>query len=166
MPSLTALLHTFNDAWQLGRALETLYPCDEILIVDHNSCDDTLRIAREYGARVVPFCGDAQPTKYLQYASFDWIFCLEPRESINEALAASLYEWKSIQPFDPISAQNVSIRKETAPGWIDLPEPQTRLIPKDWRHWQGWLPVNNLSLKTLEGSLLRFIVSFHRDGDW
>jgi glycosyltransferase involved in cell wall biosynthesis len=159
MPSLTALLHTFNDARQLGRALETLYPCDEILIVDHNSRDDTLRIAHEYGARVVPFRGEDAPGLYLQHASFEWILCLEPGESLSETLAASLFEWKSVQSSAPIGAQNVPIREETAHGWNDLPESQTRLIPKNWTEFRGWLPLNNLSLKTLEGSLLRFIAT-------
>ena len=47
MPSITALLHTENDALRLGRALETLYTCDDILIVDYGSRDATVRVARE-----------------------------------------------------------------------------------------------------------------------
>jgi glycosyltransferase involved in cell wall biosynthesis len=54
MPPLTALLHTTNDALRLGRALETLLPCAELLIVDHHSTDATLRVARAYGARILP----------------------------------------------------------------------------------------------------------------
>ena len=53
MPPITALLHTSNDGLRLGRALETLLPCAEILIVDHHSTDDTLRIVREYGAHIL-----------------------------------------------------------------------------------------------------------------
>jgi glycosyltransferase involved in cell wall biosynthesis len=53
MPPITALLHTTNDALRLGRALETLLPCAEIIIVDHHSADATRRIARDYGARIV-----------------------------------------------------------------------------------------------------------------
>ena len=53
MPSITALLHTENDALRLGRCLETLYPCDYIHVVDHGSQDGTVPLAREYGARVI-----------------------------------------------------------------------------------------------------------------
>ena len=53
MTSITALLHTHNDALRLGRALETVYACDDILIVDHGSEDSTVRVARDYGARVM-----------------------------------------------------------------------------------------------------------------
>ena len=37
MPPITALLHTMNDALRLGRTLEMILPCAEILIVDHRS---------------------------------------------------------------------------------------------------------------------------------
>ena len=94
MPPITALLHTENDALRLGRCLETLYACDEILIVDHGSRDGTVRIARQYGARVV----DAGPgVSFPQHPQFDargWILALEPRESLTESLAASLFAWK------------------------------------------------------------------------
>ncbi len=99
MASITALLHTENDALRLGRALETLYPCDAILIVDHGSRDATARIAREYGARVqnaIP--GKRRREDYLravatkpgrprQSPGREWILCLDPRESLTEKLA-------------------------------------------------------------------------------
>ena len=75
MPTLTALLHTFNNGLMLGRALETLYPCDEILIVDHGSHDDTVRVASEYAARVISLSADALPSFWLQAACSDWILC-------------------------------------------------------------------------------------------
>jgi hypothetical protein len=33
MPKITALLHTHNDALRLGRALDSLRPCDEVLVI-------------------------------------------------------------------------------------------------------------------------------------
>jgi glycosyltransferase involved in cell wall biosynthesis len=50
MPKLTALLHTHNDALRLGRALQSLRPCDQVLVIDENSEDDTEKVARDYGA--------------------------------------------------------------------------------------------------------------------
>lgn len=159
MPTLTALLHTFNNGLMLGRALETLYPCDEILIVDHGSHDDTVRVASEYGARVISLSADALPSFWLQAACSDWILCLEPHESLTEALAASLYEWKLNEAGDdtPARACNISLREETATGWNDLPHRETRLVQKNWSQWQGWLPAYDPSAKMLEGPLLRFL---------
>src|SRR2546429_9337423 len=53
MPSITALLHTENDALRLGRTLETLYPCDDVIVVDHGSRAGTVRPACQDGAREV-----------------------------------------------------------------------------------------------------------------
>ncbi len=161
MPSITALLHTFNDALTLGRALEMLYPCDEILIVDHGSHDATVRVAHEYGGKVISLCADALPSFYLQSASADWILCLEPRESLTEALAASLFEWKLADAGKGMRAQafNIFLREETATGWSDPPDQETRLVPKAWSHWQGRLPVHDPLAKPLEGSLLRFMLT-------
>jgi len=162
MPSITALLHTSNSGFHLGRSLETLHPCAEILIVDHQSHDETLRIAREYGARivqsvVVPNPADVAPPHYLQFASSDWILCLDPRESLSESLAASLYEFKLSTLADSIRPRSVFLREEKTQGWIDLPTPETRLIPKSWTRWQGSLPVQDSTVDALEGRLLRFM---------
>jgi glycosyltransferase involved in cell wall biosynthesis len=162
MPAITALLHTRNDALSLGRALETLLPCDEIVVVDHGLNYATRRIAREYGARVVSASPDITPSRCLHFARHDWILCLEPRESLTEALAASLFEWKAewkpqSQSLPETTAFSVFLREETSDGWQTNPTPQTRLVPRTWSHWQGLLPATEPSAVTLEGALLRFI---------
>jgi hypothetical protein len=158
MLPITALLHTENDALRLGRCLETLYPCSDILVVDHGSRDPTAQIAREYGARVVAAVPKATPDDYFRFVNSGWIFCLDPRESLTESLAATLYEWKSQRAGDPgASAFSVFVREETAEGWVAIPSAQTRLIPPGWSRWQGKLPVNDPSAVALEGELLRFV---------
>jgi len=157
MASITALLHTENDALRLGRALETLYACDDIVIVDHGSRDATLRVAREYGARVVKARPGASPEDYLVSASPNWILCLDPRESLTEKLAASLFEWKSESSPAPAPAFSVFLREETAEGWVEVPAAQTRLVPRTWLSWNGIFPAPEPTAVVLEGELLRFI---------
>jgi glycosyltransferase involved in cell wall biosynthesis len=131
MASITALIHTENDALRLGRALETVYPCDDILVVDHGSRDATVRVAREYGARVVEARAGATQRDYAQFAKPGWILCVDPRESLTEKLAASLFEWKS-EKLQVRAAFSVFLREETAEGWVEVPAAQTRLVPQDW----------------------------------
>jgi glycosyltransferase involved in cell wall biosynthesis len=163
MPSITALVHTNNDVLRLGRCLETLYPCDEILVVDHASRDGTLRIAREYGARIIV----AQPgmpwDRCLRFGSADWILALDPHESLTESLAASLFEWKTEWMPDrsdalAIPAFSLFLREETVDGWVDIPTAQTRLVPATWKRWNGALPLHQPAAIALHGQLLRFIV--------
>jgi len=171
MPSITALIYTENDALRLGRCLETLYPCDNIVIVDNGSSDGTESLAREYGAKIVSTATGDSPDDYLRSAGLRlanqsdakaWILCLDPRESLTEALAASLFEWKTeaesthrngVQPL----AFSMFLREETAEGWIELPAAQTRLVPHGWNRWNGRLPIHDPSALALEGELLRFV---------
>lgn len=162
MLSITALLHTKNDALRLGRALETLYACDDLLIIDHGSHDATVRVAREYGARVLTATAGATQANYVRSAVANptWILCLAPHESLTEKLAASLFEWKSESPDSNPSvarAFSVFVRDETPEGWLEIPAPQTRLVPTDWKRWHGTFPIAEPSAVVLEGELLRFV---------
>jgi hypothetical protein len=162
MPPITALLHTMNDALRLGRTLETLFPCAEILIVDHHSTDATRRVAREYGARVVTAGGDASSNHYLDLARHDWILCIEPGESITESLQASLFEWSALPSHEVMRGVDggpvycMSVQEQTGETWQQPPALETRLIPRSWARWQGRLPAHEPSAITLQGALLRF----------
>lgn len=164
MASITALLHTKNDALRLGRALETLYACDDVLVVDHGSRDATVRVAHEYGATVMPAIAGTLPAEYLQSAALPsknprWIFCLDPHESLTEKLAASLFEWKSELANENSSTDrvfSVLVREERPEGWLEIPTPQTRLVPPNWKRWDGRFPMAEPSALVLEGELLRF----------
>jgi glycosyltransferase involved in cell wall biosynthesis len=156
MRSITALLHTENDALRLGRCLETLYPCDQIVVVDHGSRDLTVRIAREYGAMVLPAQRESPPDFYLEQINPQWVFCLDPRESFTEGLAASLFEWKLLPISPTTSAFSVQMREETDQGWIGIPAAQTRLVPRAWKRWMGRFPISEPTAASLEGELLRF----------
>jgi glycosyltransferase involved in cell wall biosynthesis len=156
MPSITAIIHTNNDALRLGRALEMLYPCDEIIVVDHDSQDKTVHVAHEYGAKVIAAKTGTPATDYLRMARSGWILCLDPRESLTEGLAASLFEWKTGAVDASASAFSVFLREETKEGWIENPAAQTRLVPAAWNRWKDAFPSNDPGAIALEGQLLRF----------
>ena len=157
MPRITAVLHTQNDALRLGRCLETLYPCDEILVVDHGSKDATLPIARQYAARVMKAQVDASAQQYIYDANAEWVLCLDAHESLTEALAASLYQWK-LEPHAADAAFSIRIREETVNGWIKHHEPQIRMVPANWTTWNGPFPTNDSTAQALEGEILRFVL--------
>jgi hypothetical protein len=161
MPPITALLHTTNDALRVGRTLETLLPCAEILIVDHHSRDSTQRIAREYGARIVSAENHQAASQYLAMARHNWILCIDPWECITEGLQASLFEWTVRASPESIGAgsalaYSLLVRKQTGEGWHELSAPETRLVPRTWTRWAGHLPASASFPILLEGELLRF----------
>jgi len=157
MPPIAAILHTRNDGLRLGRALESLRVCDEIVIFDHGSTDQTLRVAREYGAKVIPI----SPTQDWRHAISPehcrWLLLVQPSEAISEGLEAALYEWKlrSEAAVAHVTSCLVSLREEIHEGW-STPSPITRLIPKNWQLWEGNLPQHDPQGMTLDGDLLRF----------
>lgn len=156
MLQIAAVLHTHNDALRLGRCLETVYPCDEILIIDHGSTDGSLEVAREYGARIVGMkAGDSVPS-YSGVTGAGWILCLDARESLTEALAASLYEWKLQAARPRASSFSILLREETSAGWIGHAAAQTRLVPVNWNRWNERFPADDPAAVVLQGEILRF----------
>jgi hypothetical protein len=157
MPPFTALLHTANAALTLGRALETLLPCSEILIVDYRSTDATVRIARRYGARVVAVDSRADAKLYLEEARHNWIFCLDPSESMTESLQASLFEWGSVPAVDEDGMRSFSIfvREQRGVIWENHAVPESRLVPRTWTRWDGRMPAYDPDSTALAGDLIR-----------
>ena len=155
MAAITALLHTLNDATRIGRALETLRPCDEILIVDHGSLDQTVRIARDYGARVLPAI--IANREHAPETQCEWIFCLRPTESLSEGLEASLFEWKVYEEFELASVMGgaVVVREEDRGNWTEG-APELRLVRRNWGSWERGFPVGERGWMLLQGDLLRF----------
>ncbi len=155
MPKITALLHTHNDALRLGRALDSLRPCDEVLIIDDHSDDDTSRIAHENGAAVKASIPGVTRGAYAMDASHDWILCLLPNEALSEELEASLLEWKNQDPEETLTCCKVHLREQNGSGWHTL-DPEVRLINRKLLNWTGDLPGSQHCDITLKGDLLRF----------
>jgi glycosyltransferase involved in cell wall biosynthesis len=164
MAKITALIHTYNDAARIGRVLESLRACDETLVVDHASTDDTVKLAREHGATVKEGVPGVNPGVYAIDAQYDWILCLLPTEAVSEGLEASLFEWKERrkEKFDdkdeePSSHCSIAfmIREENENGWKELGA-HTRLANRKRINWPGHLPLDDPKAEILPGHVLRF----------
>ena len=154
MLRITGLIHTHDDGQRLGRTLESLRPCDHLLVVDHGSKDDTVRVAREYGADVLH--GDScSRSQVLLAAGSDWVLSVLPTEALTEGLEASLYEWKLGDP-SPGQAFNVEIREQRHGDWSRLGV-STRLVNRTVEKWRGELPRPRKDAALLDGVLLRFL---------
>jgi glycosyltransferase involved in cell wall biosynthesis len=87
---VTATLITFNEAANIEAALQSLSWADEIIVVDSESTDDTVAIARRYTDKVIvrPWPGYiAQKNFAAEQATHDWIFSLDADERVTPALA-------------------------------------------------------------------------------
>ena len=156
MPKISAIIHAENDGRRIGRALESLRACDQVLVVDHGSNDETSKIAREHGASVRIGIPGVEPGAYVMDAHHDWILCLLPTESLSEGLEASLFEWKDSDPSDAVVGYCVDVRGEANGAWQSLGS-HLRLVNRKRMNWPDRLPPDNgANVGRLEGEVMRF----------
>jgi glycosyltransferase involved in cell wall biosynthesis len=155
MPKITALIHTHNDASRIGRTLDSLRPCDEVLVIDSASDDDTRDIAREHGAIVQQAISGVEPGAYAIDSRHEWVLCLLPGETLSEGLEASLREWQDSEPDDGVLGYSFSVRENADGKWQKGP-PEMRLVNRNRVNWTGEVPPNAERAIQLEGDLLKF----------
>ena len=92
-PKLSAYIITYNEAEKFREAIKTVAFADEIVVVDSHSKDDTVKIAEEYGAKVVqvPFrtFGELR-NKAIEACTGEWIFSLDTDERCTPAAEAEI----------------------------------------------------------------------------
>lgn len=92
---------TLNSGQYLGRCLESLKDFDDVYLLDGNSTDDTLDIARKYGRPVYQQVETEEKNvmiknfteiriKSLNLAKHDWIFFIDSDEYATEALVREI----------------------------------------------------------------------------
>lgn len=93
MPKISVCILAVNEADKIAHAIDSAKAapwCDEVLVFDSGSTDDTPRIAEELGASVqhepwVSFSENRQ--KIIAAARNDWVFILDADEEIAPELA-------------------------------------------------------------------------------
>lgn len=151
---ISALIHACDNERSLGRALDSLRPCDEVIVVDHGSQDETVKVAREHGARVITGVPGVDRGAYAQDARNLWVLCLLPQEALAEELEASLFEWSEAEHESGQMGFNVAIREQNGAGWKSLPA-EMRLVNRQQINWTGALPPESPNAPILAGHILR-----------
>lgn len=93
----SVIIHTRNAEQYLREVISHLQDFDEILVVDMDSTDSTLEIARETGCRILSVepIGYADPARdpAMRAAKHDWVFFVDADEIIPRALTDRLREF-------------------------------------------------------------------------
>src|SRR5207249_10512056 len=98
MPAISATIITLNETDRIAEAIGSLSCCDEVIVVDSGSTDQTREIARARGARVIerPWEGYSKQKNFAaEQAHNDWILSIDADERLSIELADEIVSWKS-----------------------------------------------------------------------
>lgn len=91
---LTVVIIAKNEEKNILRCLESLRFCTEVLVIDNNSSDKTVSLARKWGARVenFPDTGDysAIRNRGLELAGNNWVLFVDADEVVSEKLGREI----------------------------------------------------------------------------
>lgn len=88
-PKVSAVIITYNEETIITETLSRLWWCDEIIIIDSGSTDNTAIICNDYGCKVFTrtFKGFGEQKKYgVSKAENDWILCIDSDEILTDGL--------------------------------------------------------------------------------
>ena len=93
---VSVIIPVRNEAHNLSRCLESLREAGEVYVIDSGSTDETIEIARSFGARVVQFHYRGGWPKKRQWAmdtlplAYDWVLLLDADETLTPELAEEI----------------------------------------------------------------------------
>ena len=165
---LSGVIITYNEERNISRCLASLRDvCDEILVLDSFSTDQTEAICRTFGVRFEqhPFEGHIQQkNEALQRASHPWVLSLDADEALSPALKEAILALKKNEPqaggFSMNRLTNYCGKWIHHSGWY--PDIKLRLVYKTDAYWGGINPHDELLLKGnlpkqhLKGDLLHY----------
>lgn len=92
-PSITAIILVKNEELMLANCIETLRWCQEIVVVDTGSTDQSIEIAEKLGARVIQTHASSfaeKRTYPIDQISTDWVFYIDADERVVPQLSREI----------------------------------------------------------------------------
>jgi glycosyltransferase involved in cell wall biosynthesis len=151
-PTLSVILITNNEAGNILDCLASVSFADQIVVVDSDSTDNTVALAKSVGAQVLqtadwPGFG-AQKNRALDLATGDWVFSIDADERVTPELAEQLkaainigYQTDSKNDSNIDNIRNKDIRQHDA-----YEIPRLTQFCGQWIRHCGWTPDHVLRL--------------------
>ncbi len=163
--NISLIVRTFNESKNIRACLESASWADEIVVVDSESTDDTVVIAREYTEKVVIqlWLGNIGQSQFAtdQTANL-WVMSLDADEVISPELRDDILaiDLKTTR-FD---AYEMPRRHFFMQQWIKhsawYPDYKIRLFRKDRCRWGGYAPHDKVQVRGSTGRLKNDILHY------
>lgn len=143
---ISAIIPAKNEEKMIGGAIKTLTWCDEVIVVDNGSVDDTVSIAKRMGAKVVECPGkeidfSAPRNMGAKEAHGEWLLYVDADERVTEELKSEINKRILEEQYSSYSIprkNNLLGHDMSYGGW--WPDRVMRLIKKDALvRWEGKL---------------------------
>lgn len=149
-PLISACIIAKDESDRIERCLASVAWCDEILVLDSGSRDDTVARCRQAGARVIETDWPGwvkQKQRAAEAAENDWVFSLDADERVDDELREALVRLRdsgALGATDAPAAYAVRRRVWFLGRWIRhggwYPEWRARLFDRRRAHWAGTDP--------------------------
>lgn len=157
----------YNEEANIANVCETVSWADEIVIVDSDSTDRTVEIARKYTDKIFnrEFRGYQDKHEFADaQTTGDWIFWIDADEIVTPELKASIEHLRTLKDSELPDGYRIARKTEYLGRWIQhsgwYPDYQMRLYRKDKSYWAGVAPHQtarvNGRVETLAGEFLHY----------
>lgn len=143
-PGITVIVHTRNSAQTLEKCLASVHSwADELLVVDQESTDESVKIAKKFGARVLPFAnvGYVEPARQmaLEAVSTEWTCVLDADEELPAPVRTNITQLLQTPSADvfALPRKNMIFGEWARGGW--WPDYQVRLFKTGAVRWPAEL---------------------------
>ncbi len=163
---ISVTIRTFNEEKNIRECLESVNWADEIVVVDSNSTDSTVAIARGYTKNVITqkWLGHIGQSQFAtDRAKNIWVLHMDADERVSEALRDEILSLDLEN--SPYDAYEMPRRHFFMQQWINhsawYPDYKIRLFRKDLCKWGGYAPHDEVKVrgrkKKLKNDILHYI---------
>ncbi len=164
---ISATIIVYNEEDNIADVCESASWADELVIVDSDSSDRTVEIARNYTDKIFnrEFRGYKDKHEFADsQTTGDWIFWIDADERVTPELRQAIEDLKSRDGDALPQGFNISRKTWYLDRWIKhsgwYPDYQMRLYRKDASYWDGVAPHETArvdgKVEILEGEFLHY----------
>lgn len=137
--NISVVIITKNEQQDLPGCLDSVGFADEVIVVDDQSTDKTVEIAKAAGAKVFKRKLDGFATQKnfgIDKASNDWVLILDADERLSEGLQAEI---QNLNPKPGVVAYQMNFQNHIGKRWLKhgglYPDPHIRLFNKKFARY-------------------------------